>query len=399
MSDKQVPSSPESIKKYAAAAKLFTFASPINREDLLAGRKDQILKAMNAAIQVGQHAILYGERGVGKTSFAKVILAMLPTHCTQEKFESAIINCDANDHFVDIWKRIFREIPSLSKAEVDFDNLNPDDIRFALKSNLIGKVVIVIDEFDRIENPQSRILFADTIKALSDHSIDMTLILVGVADSVTDLIKDHASIGRCLFQIKLPRLSMVELRQIITHRLALIDMSINPDVVEFIAFISQGFPFFTHLIGLHITQAAIEVGSNEVTLDQLNIGINRSIEVNQHSLLQVYTLATSSARQTIYSKVLLACSLAHTDDLGFFAPVDVKKPFSIIINKTCTTSNYSRNLTDLCSSSRGEILSKVGTSRSFRYRFSNAMMQPYVLMAGLSSGDIDRNIFRRLNYK
>ncbi len=392
-----VPSSPESISRFARAAALFTYASPINREDLLAGRSDQILKAINAAVQVGQHAILYGERGVGKTSLARVILTMLPNYCEAQKFESAIVNCDLNDHFVDIWKRIFREIASLKDVQVDFDNLNPDYIRFLLQNNLTGKTVVVIDEFDRMDCDSSRDLFADTIKALSDHAVDITLIMVGVADSVTELIQNHSSIGRCLFQIPLPRLSRSELCQIIGDRLKVLDLTIQEEVINFIAYISQGFPFFTHLIGLHSTQSAIIRESNEVTAEDLSHGIRRSIEVNQHSLLQVYTVATSSSRQTIYSKVLLACSLAHGDDLGFFAPIDVKNPFSLLIGKPCTASNYSRNLHELCSPERGSILSKKGKSRSFRYRFSNAMMKPYILMVGLSSGEVNQNTLVELS--
>jgi hypothetical protein len=60
--------------------------------------------------------------------------------------------------------------------------------------NLAGKAfIIVIDEFDRIVDPEAMRLFSSTIKGLWDHLLDATFILVGVADTVDESIQDHAS--------------------------------------------------------------------------------------------------------------------------------------------------------------------------------------------------------------
>jgi len=58
-------------------------------------------------------------------------------------------------------------------------------------------------------------LLADTIKNLSDHSLDVTIILIGVADTVDELIEGHKSIERALVQVPMPRMSSQELNQII----------------------------------------------------------------------------------------------------------------------------------------------------------------------------------------
>jgi hypothetical protein len=44
----------------------FTPTAPIKSRDLFAGRKVQVDKVVRAVLQRGEHAILYGERGVGK---------------------------------------------------------------------------------------------------------------------------------------------------------------------------------------------------------------------------------------------------------------------------------------------------------------------------------------------
>jgi len=55
------------------AGLVFTPNTPIDQRALFAGRGDQIRRIIDAVNQAGQHAILFGERGVGKTSLANVI--------------------------------------------------------------------------------------------------------------------------------------------------------------------------------------------------------------------------------------------------------------------------------------------------------------------------------------
>jgi hypothetical protein len=56
---------------------IFTPGAPINEKDLFAGRSEQVEKIIDAVSQRGCHAILYGERGVGKTSLSNMISAFL----------------------------------------------------------------------------------------------------------------------------------------------------------------------------------------------------------------------------------------------------------------------------------------------------------------------------------
>lgn len=53
------------------AGQVFTPGSPVNERDLFSGRIEQIQSVLDAVTQRGYHAVLYGERGVGKTSLAK----------------------------------------------------------------------------------------------------------------------------------------------------------------------------------------------------------------------------------------------------------------------------------------------------------------------------------------
>ncbi len=49
---------------------------------------------------------------------------------------------------------------------------------------------------------------ADTIKTLSDWGTEATIILVGVGDSIDQLIEEHESVVRALVRIHMPRMSV-----------------------------------------------------------------------------------------------------------------------------------------------------------------------------------------------
>lgn len=61
------------------ANQLFTPSTPISVADLFAGRSSQIYRIIDAIGERGRHVILYGERGVGKTSLAQIIPHLVPT--------------------------------------------------------------------------------------------------------------------------------------------------------------------------------------------------------------------------------------------------------------------------------------------------------------------------------
>ena len=132
-----------------------------------------------------------GSRGVGKTSLANVISHFLQPF-TSETIISARVNCYRDTTYRQIWEYLFREVGLPTKDE--FSSFTLDDVFNTLRQDESRKLMLIVDEFDRIEDPDVDALFADTIKALSDFSLDTTLILVGVADDVDDLITEHESI-------------------------------------------------------------------------------------------------------------------------------------------------------------------------------------------------------------
>jgi len=343
---------------------------------------------------------MFGERGVGKTSLAKVLSEIL-SNAGQHFLNSGTINCDGTDDFSSLWHKTFRELiveVKTKKAgfhDTDSETLilsdllpkkvKPDDVRYAL-SGFTKPVIIILDEVDRIKDKLTTTLLADTIKNLSDHTPNATLILVGVADAVDGLIKEHKSIERALVQVPMPRMSRGELLQIVDKGLASVGMTIDEHAKDRIARLSQGLPHYTHLLSLHSANSAIENDRMNIDMSDVNRAANTAVE-KSHSILSDYHKATSSPqKQNLYDEVLLACALAGADDLGYFSAAAVAKPLSAIMGKQYYIPSFARHLTDFCSDNRSPILKKTGMPRRFRFRFINPLMQPFVILHGLSKG-------------
>ena len=383
--------------------RVFSPGAPVDKYALFAGRREQVADVINAINQRGQHVVLFGERGVGKTSLANVLAEVFSTS-NFSGLNSGTVNCDRKDSFSSLWHKAFREIdvdnedgqtsPLSQWLEKD---VRPDDVRYLLHY-LPKEKIIIFDEVDTLEDSQTKALLADTIKNLSDHSSNVTLVLVGVADSVDDLIQQHESLERSLVQVRMPRMSVEELYEVIDNGIVALDMEIDPAARQRIAARSEGLPHFTHLLALHACQRAIIDDRRKVTANDVREATNLAVAKAQQSILSAYHKATTSQQpDTLYAKVLLACTLAPTDMLGYFAARDLRDSLSKIAGKRYDIPAFSRHLNELSSSVRGPILQQTGTNRRFRFRFVNPMMQPFIIFHGLSSGLIDENDLVRVS--
>jgi Cdc6-like AAA superfamily ATPase len=389
------------------ASRVFTPAAPIDDRQLFAGRTDQVRKVLDAVNQKGQHAIIFGDRGVGKTSLANVLASFLPSG---GYMVTRRINCDKGDSYNSVWLKVFEEIQHSEVAKVggfagqgnpprvdaSADIISPDIVRrqleFWSKESL---PILIIDEFDRVD-ASYRAIFADTIKTLSDNAVAATVVIVGVADSVDQLIAEHESIQRALVQIKMPRMSKDEIKEIV-NKMTNLGMTIEPEAVDRIAVLAQGLPHYAHLLSLHATRAALDGMSLHVNLAILDIAIRNAIEAAQQSIRSAWHQAIVSARKdNLFADVLLSCALARNDDMGTFAAQDVRAPMQVVTGKPYEIPAFAQHLNEFSDTKRGNILKKQGENRRFRYRFTNPLMPPFVIMKGFSDKKVTTEVLKQL---
>ena len=391
---------------WALAGQVFTPGSPVSERDLFAGRQDQVTKIMEAVSQRGFHAVLYGDRGVGKTSLVSVLSDFLGDFGMATVLARA--NADATDSFASLWRKILKGVNLTEVRQgIGFDSkkietqkrfidalpehLSPDDIRQALHqlATLVGNdIVLAIDEFDRLTDRKVTTLVADTIKSLSDSATPATVILIGVADSVDQLIEGHRSIERALVQVPMPRMSKAETEQIVLKGTARLGMQATRESVAEIVRLSQGLPYVTHMLSLYSVRAALEAKQLSVSSDAVHDGIKKSIEQWQESIKTAYYEATRSHQPGhLYKEVLLACALADVDDKSYFTAAAVRGPLRVVAGRQdLDIPNFARHLKEMSDHRRGNVLVRQGETRRLRYRFVNPLMRPYVIMRGVADG-------------
>lgn len=380
---------------------LFTPAAPIGRAELFAGRTDQLNRLFAAIAETGRHTVLYGERGVGKTSLVNVFHELISVD--QDVLMPIRKQASPADTYTSLWRKIFREVSFESRRKGDYGNesvevksiadfypndIEPDDVvREVARFSADAHPVIVFDEFDRIADKSAKKVMSHTIKALSDTGVRATIVLVGVADDINTLIEEHQSVTRNLSEIKMPRMSKDELNEILNSRYKKVGMTIDGNARWKIVTLSHGLPEYVHALG----RASALIATNERRLaineDDVDRGIQQTLTQADQSARSAYKTAVDSNRKdALYKQVLLACAITKGDDEGKFTPKDVVEPLSGLLGRKIDIANFQNHLGAFSGPDRGEILERFGKERAYKYRFRDPKMQPFVLMEGVASG-------------
>ena len=394
------------------ASQIFSPSAPLNEADLFAGRSKELGRMIEAVSERGKHVILFGERGVGKTSLSKLFYKLFPN--TVRHIISIREQADPGDDFSSLWRKVFRDISVQASREdgspetrpvSDWypDRITPDDVRREMESLFKSTdiPIVIIDEFDKIKDPDVPSMMANTIKFLSDYSVNCTVVLVGVADNVNELVGEHESIPRALEQIPMPRMSSPELKEILEKIIPRLGMKIEPNALWKVVNLARGLPSYVHALGLYAVQAAITRKSLTVVERDVDDAIKRVLEKSEETVREQYAKAVHSNRSdSLYKEALLACALAQTDDRGTFTPLAVCEPLSGILQreKTVEIAAFQQHLQKFITTDRGEILIRRGRERNYRYRFKDPMMQPYVIMRGIDQGFVDAKAITVLAY-
>lgn len=381
MSDKN-----KRISRLVDLSRTFTPGAPVVRLQNFAGRLELLSTVFRAISQAGQHVALFGDRGVGKTSLANVLGESFVQ--SGQPIRSLRVACSTTDTYETVWRRLFRKL----KIELDDDQgITPAFVVEALDS-LDFHPLLVVDEIDRFTDDEGLSLFADTIKALSDDVVRATIVVVGVSGSIESLIGDYLSVGRALIQIKVERMALKELRQIVESGLEQLGMKAPSDTAYRLAALSEGLPHYTHLLSYHAAEWAICDDRYELNAGDIRKAVHVAVAKAQDSIRSNYAKAIRSPRtDNLFEQVLLASALAEKDEVGFFTPRDVRDPLREILGRKVPISAYMRHLNEFSSEGHGNILQKRGAPRKWVFRFTDPMMQPYVVLRGVETGGISED--------
>ena len=282
----------------------------IDSAEKFAGRKEAVEQAYFALLSQGTNIAVIGNRGIGKSSLAQQIINIANGDMsllkklgiqTDEKldyltayyacgnnindFESLLVKILTSKECLGNWiydipsatKELQKHKPGLNLGVATYGAEHQKEVTStkALANHGIDIVfqnvvsiienervsrdglLIVIDEFDQIKDPTG---FASFLKSMATNNPNVKFVIIGVAQDLSNLIKEHQSADR-LFAggvINLPSMSDGELIEIIRGAESSIDRKIRFDesAVQKLLLLSKGHPYMIHLLGRTAYQSA-----------------------------------------------------------------------------------------------------------------------------------------------
>jgi len=391
---------------------VFTPHIPVDEISHFFGREDEATRLVSVINSPGQHILLYGDRGVGKTSLAKTTCKLILQKLQRGDFFEK--RCDSGDTF----SSIFEE--PLEKVGIDFSfkektqthnqgggaEINAGFVKADLSSKRETKTtqtatfkpdspswvanqlkslsgIMLIDEADAISSNKDKKKIAELIKLLSDYNSTFKLVVVGIAATGEELTAGHPSVERCLKEVALQRMSDDDLKKIILNGMNSLSLRPDDSVVEKIVDISAGYPHFTHLVSLKCGESAIINDNRHVTKEVLKGALNEAVKDSEGALQRMLesTLRVLNTPQE-YKLLLLTAAYCNTPE---FRSVELRERLQSKFNIEVDSKALSRRLTKLTQGDTTTILYKPARGC---FQLSDPRMPSFLKMA-LNSDDHD----------
>ena len=306
----------------------FTPTQPVRAGHSFTGRNAQVARVLGAIEIERAHVVLYADRGRGKTSLTNVLAHTLRAR----NHMVARFVCAVESDFETVCRGLVRDLPRsfLAVPLRDDDELEgcegalpsgklqPRDI-VALAGRLTGRsLVLIVDEFDRVQDDATRTRLADTIKQVSDRGAPIAFLIVGVSDSLEELFGRHPSIQRSIVPLPLPLLTDPEIESILSAGAQSAGLAFRPAAIARIRDLARGVPYVAHLLALHAGNAALDRGSMAVGVDDVRAAVTLAVEQADPRVAALYDLLTDAGQDPQATDTLREIAAGDQDEFGRF---------------------------------------------------------------------------------
>lgn len=406
----------------------FQPAREINDAERFAGRGVAVQESYLGVVSEGSNIAIVGNRGIGKTSLARQIGRIasgdnslleklgIPFHGKLDFLVVYFACGNAVSSITDLLERLLTAqnclgdwIYDIPKAKKEVDALKPKlgvsafglragvdgemreeaemepairvhsvdtvftNVLIALSEQKVAKhgVLIIIDEFDQIRDPGG---FAPMLKSLATNAPQVKFCIVGVAQDIQNLMKEHKSADR-LFAgsvIILPFMTEGELEEIID----IAEQSINgfirftPNARARLVSLAQGHPYMVHLIGKYALRSAYQSNRREIDDHHIDETLKTIAERGADPILEGrYKKAVGSS---MHREIVLK-SLAEIMPTSADGEVWTRNAYKLALDQG--VDNSSQYVGQLVTDDYGAEIEKV---RDRYYRFKDSLFAAYV---------------------
>lgn len=296
-------------------------AQPIQSIEHLVGRAAELNRIEKALFAPGRHVFIYGARGVGKSSLAATAANQLQSSdakyidvsCAPDATLKGVV---ANIGYQALDASRLQKTKRSEKAFLDLrylkfgeeNEVTIQDLHSEIRSLLDAvevlrevsvihskRPLVVVDEFDRMKDVSERNAFADLVKHLGDKKIEIRFIFTGVGRTLEELLGAHQSAIRQFETIELEKLSWDARWDIAINAANAFELELPEDIYIRIAAISDGYPYYVHLLTEKLLWRAFEDPNvvTVITWDHFHDALTDAVQSINAELRRPYEMAVN----------------------------------------------------------------------------------------------------------
>lgn len=252
----------------------FNTAVPVSDRHGLAGRKQELARLIDAVVKQRKHALIYGARGSGKTSLARVFGDLADEAGCVALYGSASEGADVDGLF----RPFLEELPVQRGVAIPADkSLGVQQLANIFVQGVQQRTLLIVDEFDRVGADRTKHDVAALLKLLTDMHSTVQIVLVGIAGNVDGLLAAHPSLRRHLSAQPVAPIERDELAGLLRLCAQQAGLVFEEDAVQTIVSAAIGSPYHARLFGMHAALTAESAGRERITLGDAQKGLAEAL--------------------------------------------------------------------------------------------------------------------------
>lgn len=332
-SDRGLPEGPGRERLLVRQA--FISTQPVASRAMFAGRRNILQRLIRSVEDQQAHVVLYGQRGIGKTSLLRVFAE------AAEAADYFVVhrNCGSVTNFDELFRSIAARVPLLYHSSVspsEAQSGQAGTLADLLPSTCVGprqvsslfaeltgtRSIIILDEFDRVQGSEFQAQIAELIKDLSDASARVQLVIGGIAKNLRDILGHSPSIRRNVMALVVERMPDEDILEIVSIGERHSELSFAPDARAAIVDYAHGFPYIARLVCHFAALAVISAARTNVVREDIDGALADAVEELEARLR---TETRTAARKWLESepKRMFEVARAGVDRGGWFEPKDL----------------------------------------------------------------------------